>query len=75
MPHDAIGVRDVRSNSTGTYITLNQATKGTIGTTATVTVKKTRYGTFACLTCNAIDCRHARFVESGFNDGTIQDAA
>ena len=73
MPREAMEVRDVRGNKHGLYVTLNVATKGTLGTTATVTVKRTQYGTHVCFTCLTIDCKHARYVEGGLNDGSIQE--
>lgn len=55
-------VKDVRSNSTGTYYALNVLTKGVHP--GIVTVKhSTRFDTFVCLTHLGADrCAHSRFV-------------
>lgn len=61
MSTGAWGIYDVRTNTTGTYYTMRQRTTGQLE--ACVTVKATRYDTYACMTCHSISCMHSKFVE------------
>ena len=64
-------VFDTRDNTSGTYYTLTQRTTGTLS--APLTVKHTKYDTFACLTCLSVSCAHARFVEQMVQDGLTME--